>query len=120
MMKFCSRNYLIQRIDVFNNNCGVFRKVLYGFHNLRRDMVEQPTEVNEIVGLLMEKNNRVGVVGSRWYPRYGGLGKIVLALTIAWDDFVSRQVIWLDIGKTADCLALINILIKALRGVVSF
>ena len=88
-------------------------------------MVERPLEVNEILGLLTEGNNRVGVVGSRngdvvGIRGMGGLGKTVLALAVAWAASESRQVIWLDIGETPDCLALINILIKVLGGAVSF
>ena len=84
-------------------------------------MVKRPSEVNEILRLLTEGNNRVGVVGSRTgdvigIRGMGGLGKTVLAQAIAWAASVSRQVIWLDIGQTPDCLALINILIEALGG----
>ena len=87
-------------------------------------MVERPLEVNEILRLL-EGNNRVGVVGSRsgdvvGIRGMGGLGKTVLALAVAWAASESRQVIWLDIGETPDCLALVNILIKVLGGAVSF
>ncbi len=88
-------------------------------------MVERPLEVNEILRLLTEGNNRVGVVGSRsgdvvGIRGMGGLGKTVLALAVAWACLSSRQIIWLDIGETPDCLALINILIKVLGGTVSF
>ena len=87
-------------------------------------MVERPSEVNEILRLL-EGNNRVGVVGSRSVDvvgirGMGGLGKTVLAQAVAWAASKARQVIWLDIGETPDCLALINILIKVLGGTVSF
>ena len=88
-------------------------------------MVERPSEVDEILRLLTEGNNRVGVVGSRsgdvvGIRGMGGLGKTVLALAVAWAASESRQIIWLDIGETPDCLALINILIKVLGGAVSF
>ena len=91
-------------------------------------MVERPSELNEILGLLSEGNSRVGVVGNRGGRRgdifgirgMGGLGKTTLALAVAWEASRSRQVIWLDIGETPDCLALINILIKALGGEESF
>ena len=88
-------------------------------------MVERPLEVNEILSLLTEGNNRVGVVGSRsgdviGIRGMGGLGKTVLALAVAWAASASRQVIWLDIGETPNCLALINILIKVLGGNVLF
>jgi MinD superfamily P-loop ATPase len=88
-------------------------------------MVERPSEVDEILRLLTEGNNRVGVVGSRsgdvvGIRGMGGLGKTVLALAVAWAASESRQVIWLDIGETPDCLALVNILIKVLGGAVSF
>ena len=89
------------------------------------DMVERPSEVNEVLKLLTEGNNRVGVVGKRsgdviGIRGMGGLGKTVLAQAIAWAVSKSRQVIWLDIGQNPDCLALINTLIKALGGAVSF
>ena len=79
--------------------------------------------MNEILGLLAKGN--VGLVGSRsgevlGIRGMGGLGKTILALAVAWEASVSRQVIWLDIGETPDCLALINILIKCLGGLVSF
>ena len=88
-------------------------------------MVERPLEVNEILRLLTEGNNRVGVVGSRsgdvvGIRGMGGLGKTVLAQAVAWAASVSRKVIWLDVGETSDCLPLINILIKDLGGTVSF
>ena len=88
-------------------------------------MVERPSEVDEILRLLTEGNNRVGVVGSRsgdvvGIRGMGGLGKTVLALAVAWAASESCQVIWLDIGETPDCLALVNILIKVLGGAVSF
>jgi hypothetical protein len=89
-------------------------------------MVQRPSEVGEILGFLMQGNNRVGVVGIRSGDVYGirgmgGLGKTVLALAVAWAASDSRQVIWLDIGETPNCLALINILIKVLGGgAVSF
>ncbi len=88
-------------------------------------MVERTAEVNEVLKLLMEGNNRVGVVGSSsgnvvGIRGMGGLGKTVLAQAVAWATSVSRQVIWLDIGETPDCLALINILIKVLGGDVLF
>ena len=92
-------------------------------------MVERPSEVKEILGLLAEGNSRVGVVGNRRSHRrrdvvgirgMGGLGKSTLALAVAWEASVSRQVIWLDIGETPDCLALINLLIQVLGGDVSF
>ena len=87
-------------------------------------MVERPSEVNEILGLLAEGNSRVSVVGNRGGRKgdvlgirgMGGLGKTTLALAVAWEAWNSRQVIWLDIGETPDCLALINILIKVLGG----
>ena len=87
-------------------------------------MVERPSEVDEILRLL-EGNDRVGVVGSRsgdvvGIRGMGGLGKTVLALAVAWVASKFRQIIWLDIGETPDCLALINILIKLLGGTVSF
>jgi predicted ATP-dependent serine protease len=89
-------------------------------------MVERPSEMKEILGLLMQDNSRVGVVGSCSGDVFGirgmgGLGKTVLALAVAWAASDSRQVIWLDFGETPDCLALINILIKVLGGgAVSF
>ena len=91
-------------------------------------MVERPSEVKEILGLLTEGNSRVGVVGNRrslsgdvvGIRGMGGLGKSTLALAVAWEASVSRQVIWLDIGETPDCLALINRLIQVLGGDVSF
>ena len=88
-------------------------------------MVERPSEVNEVLKLLTEGNSRVGVVGKRsgdviGIRGMGGLGKTVLAQAIAWAVSRSRQVIWLDIGQNPDCLALINTLIKALGGAVSF
>ena len=104
------------------------KKVPYGLRNLPRDMVERPSEVNEIIRLLTEGNSRVGVVRSRGSHSddvvgirgMGGLGKTVLALAVAWEASVFRQVIWLDIGETPDCLALINRLIQVLGGNVSF
>ena len=88
-------------------------------------MVQRPSEVNEILGLLMQGNNRVGVVGIRSGDVFGirgmgGLGKTVLALAVAWSVSDSRQVIWLDIGETPNRLELINKLIKVLGGAVSF
>jgi hypothetical protein len=88
-------------------------------------MVERPSEVGEILGLLKWDNSKVSVVGRRSGDVFGirgmgGLGKTVLALAVAWAASDSRQVIWLDIGETPDCLALINILIKFLGGAVSF
>ncbi len=88
-------------------------------------MVERPSEVNEILMLLAEENNKVSVMGSRsgdviGIRGMGGLGKSILALAVAWAASASRQVIWLDIGESPDCLALINILIKVLGGNVSF
>ena len=91
-------------------------------------MVERPSEVNKILGLLAEGNSRVSVVGNRGGRKgdvlgirgMGGLGKTTLALAVAWEASNSRQVIWLDIGETPDCLALINILIKVLGGEESF
>ena len=91
-------------------------------------MVTRPSEVNEVLRLLTEGKSRVGVVGSKGSQSgdifgirgMGGLGKTVLALAVAWQASGSRQVIWLDIGETPDCLALINILIRALGGEESF
>jgi ABC-type uncharacterized transport system ATPase subunit len=88
-------------------------------------MVDRPSEVNDILTLLKAGNNRVGVVGVRsgdviGIRGMGGLGKTVLAQAISWRVTVARQVIWLDIGQTPDCLALINTLVKALGGAVSF
>jgi hypothetical protein len=88
-------------------------------------MVERPSEVKEILRLLAEGNNRVGVVGSRGgdvvgIRGMGGLGKTILALAVAWAAKESRQVIWLDIGETPDCLALINLLIKDIGGEITF
>ncbi|CAB3989556.1 WD repeat [Paramuricea clavata] len=101
------------------------KKVPYGLRSLPRDMVERPSEVNEILGLLIPSNSKVGVVGNRSSDVFGirgmgGLGKTVLALAVASAASDSRQVIWLDIGETPDCLALINILIKVIGGAVSF
>ena len=105
-----------------------FILVSYGLRNKPRDMVERPSEVNEILRLLAEGNRSVGVVGSLGSRSgdllgirgMGGLGKTILALAVAWEAAVSRQVIWLDIGETPDCLALINILVKVLGGNLSF
>ena len=89
-------------------------------------MVKRPSEVKEILKLLLEGNNRVGVVGSRsgdviGIRGMGGLGKTVLAQAIAWAAHNDgREVIWIDIGQSPDCLALINNLIKALGGTGSF
>ena len=91
-------------------------------------MLERPSEVNEILRLLMEGSSSVGVVGSRGSCSgdvfgtrgMGGLGKTTLALAVAWEASKARQVIWLDIGETPDCLALINTLIKVLGGYISF
>ena len=91
-------------------------------------MVKRPSEVNEILRLLTEGKSRVGVVGSRGSQSgdvfgirgMGGIGKTVLAQAVALEASRSRQVIWLDIGETPDCLALINILIKVLGGEESF
>ena len=99
--------------------------VPYGLRRLPRDMLERPSEVKEILRLLVEGNDRVGGVGSRsrevvGIRGMGGLGKTTLALAVAWAVSTDRQVIWLDIGETPDCLALINILIKVLGGDVSF
>ena len=125
MMEFCSRNDLMQQINEFINNRGVFRKVPHGLQALPRDMVERPSEVNEVLKLLTEGNNRVGVVGRRsgdviGIRGMGGLGKTVLAQAIAWAALRSRQVIWLDIGQNPDRLALVNNLIKYLGGPASF
>ena len=88
-------------------------------------MVERPSEVNELLNLLNAGTNSVGVVGVRTgdvigIRGMGGLGKTVLAQAIAWSAAITRQVVWLDIGQTPDCLALINVLVKALGGTVSF
>ncbi len=86
-------------------------------------MVERQSEVADLLELL-KKGNKVGVVGSRsgaiGIRGMGGLGKTVLAQAVAWAVSKSRQVIWLDIGQSPDCLALINTLIKVLGGTVSF
>jgi ABC-type sugar transport system ATPase subunit len=99
--------------------------VPFGLRSLPRDMVNRPDEVNEILGLLTQGNNRVGVVGSRsgdviGIRGMGGLGKTILAQAVAWAASADRQVIWLDIGQSPDNLALINTLVKALGGAVSF
>ena len=87
-------------------------------------MVERPSEVNDVLNLLNAGTNSVGVVGCRTgdvgIRGMGGLGKTVLAQAIAWSVASTRQVVWLDIGQTPDCLALINVLVKALGGTVSF
>ena len=87
--------------------------------------MERQTEVNDVLRLLSAGNNLVSVVGVRTgdvigIRGMGGLGKTVLAQAIAWKVAMTRQVIWLDIGQTPDCLALINILVKALGGAMSF
>ncbi|XP_028397490.1 uncharacterized protein LOC114521301 [Dendronephthya gigantea] len=125
MIVFCSRNDLLQRIDDFRNKNNIFKKVPFGLRNLPRDMVERQAEVNDILSLLSAGNNLVGVVGVRTgdiigIRGMGGLGKTVLAQAIAWKVAMTRQVIWLDIGQTPDCLALINTLVKALGGSMSF
>ena len=91
-------------------------------------MVKRPSELNDILRLLADGNSGGGRVGNRGGRRgnvfgirgMGGLGKTTLALAVAWEASVSRQVIWLDIGETPDRLALINILIKVLGGEESF
>ena len=91
-------------------------------------MLERPSEVNEILRLLMEENSSVCVVGSRGSCSgdvfgtrgMGGLGKTTLALAVAWEALKVRQVIWLDIGGSPDHLRLINILVKNLGGDISF
>ncbi|XP_028408749.1 apoptotic protease-activating factor 1-like isoform X2 [Dendronephthya gigantea] len=125
MIVFCSRNDLLQHVDDFRNKNNIFKKVPFGLRNLPRDMVERQAEVNDILSLLSAGNNLVGVVGVRTgdiigIRGMGGLGKTVLAQAIAWKVAMTRQVIWLDIGQTPDCLALINTLVKALGGSMSF
>ena len=89
-------------------------------------MVERPSKVNEVLDLLKKGYNRVGVVGRRsgdviGIRGMGGLGKTILAQAVGWAAASqSRQVIWLDIGQKPNSLALINTLIKALGGTVSF
>jgi hypothetical protein len=88
-------------------------------------MVGRPSEVDEILRLLTEGNDRVGVVGSGsgdvvGIRGMGGLGKTILAQAVAWAVIPARQVIWLDVGETPDCLELINTLIKVLGGTASF
>jgi Holliday junction resolvasome RuvABC ATP-dependent DNA helicase subunit len=87
-------------------------------------MVERRSEVDKVLGLLME-GNKVGVLESYsgeviGIRGMGGLGKTVLAQAVALQISKSRQVIWLDVGETPDRSALINILIKVLGGTVSF
>ncbi|XP_028393317.1 apoptotic protease-activating factor 1-like isoform X2 [Dendronephthya gigantea] len=125
MVEFIPRSDLAQQIDEFNKNNRIFKKVPFGLRNLPRDMVERPSEVNELLKLLDAGNNSVGVVGVRsgdviGIRGMGGLGKTVLAQAIAWSAAITRQVVWLDIGQTPDCLALINVLVKALGGTASF
>ena len=89
-------------------------------------MVQRPSKVNEVLDLLRTGNNRVGVVGRRSGGVIGirgmvGVGKTILAQAVGWAAAShSRQVIWLDIGQKPNSLALINTLIKALGGTVSF
>ena len=88
-------------------------------------MVERPSKVNEILDLLRKGNNRVCVLGRRssdviGIRGMGGVGKTILAQAVGWAASQSRQVIWLDIGQKPNHLALINTLIKALGGTVSF
>ena len=107
---------------------SLFLVVPYGLRELPRDgIVERPEEVNDLLRLLKAENNRrVGVVGARsggdavGIRGMGGIGKTILAQFIAWSESTTRQVIWLDIGQTPDCLALINNLVKALGGNAAF
>ena len=105
--------------DFFSNS------IVYGLRNLPADIIERKPELDAVLNLLESGNDRVGVVGVRsrdvvGIRGMGGIGKTVLAQAVAWSMSSNRDVIWLDIGQTPDCLALVNVLVKALGGSRSF
>ena len=100
------------------NNYGLLNLLdPYGLRRLPAHMVQRLEEVTRVLDLL-EKGDKVGVVGQRGVGirGMGGLGKTVLAQAVAWNVSKSRQVVWLDIGQTPDHLVLINTLVKVLGG----